>query len=100
MGATREHFFLKAPLCSNFPRGFASSSACHFSSCSIFFEAGQSLHIPRCIAKAMEDYEMKNGAGTTAYDVDAERVVNPTEDNDLVQIGYKPELEVCRGSVP
>ena len=42
---------------------------------------------------------MKNGAATAAYDVDAERVVNPTEDNDLVQIGYKPELEVRRGDV-
>ena len=46
------------------------------------------------ITTAMEDYEMKNGTAASAYDVDAERVVNPTEDNDLVQIGYKPELEV------
>jgi hypothetical protein len=43
----------------------------------------------------MEDYEMKNGTATITYDVgDAEQVINPTEDNDLVQIGYKPELEV------
>ena len=40
---------------------------------------------------------MKNGTATTTYDVgDTEQVVNPTEDNDLVQIGYKPELEVLR----
>ena len=40
---------------------------------------------------------MKNGTAASTYDVgDAERVVNPTEDNDLVQIGYKPELEVSR----
>jgi hypothetical protein len=45
----------------------------------------------------MEDYEMKNGTATITYNVgDAEQVVNPTEDNDLVQIGYKPELEVLR----
>jgi hypothetical protein len=45
----------------------------------------------------MEDYEMKNGTATITYDVgDAEQVINPTEDNDLVQIGYKPELEVLR----
>ena len=40
---------------------------------------------------------MKNGTATATYDVgDTEQVVNPTEDNDLVQIGYKPELEVLR----
>ena len=40
---------------------------------------------------------MKNGTATTTYEVgDAEQVINPTEDNDLVQIGYKPELEVLR----
>jgi hypothetical protein len=45
----------------------------------------------------MEDYEMKNGTATTTYEVgDTEQVINPTEDNDLVQIGYKPELEVLR----
>jgi hypothetical protein len=45
----------------------------------------------------MEDYEMKNGTATATYDVgDTEQVINPTEDNDLVQIGYKPELEVLR----
>ena len=45
----------------------------------------------------MEDYEMKNGTATSTYDVgDTEQVINPTEDNDLVQIGYKPELEVLR----
>jgi len=44
----------------------------------------------------MADYEMKTQFAQSAYDVDAERVVNPTEDNDLVQIGYKPELEVLR----
>jgi hypothetical protein len=40
---------------------------------------------------------MKNGTATSAYDVsDLERTINPTEDNDLLQIGYKPELEVTR----
>jgi len=40
---------------------------------------------------------MKNGTATTTYDVgDTEQVINPTEDNDLMQIGYKPELEVLR----
>ena len=38
---------------------------------------------------------MKNGTATVTYDIgDTEQVINPTEDNDLVQIGYKPELEV------
>lgn len=40
---------------------------------------------------------MKNGTATVTYDVgDTEQVINPTEDNDLVQIGYKPELEVLK----
>jgi hypothetical protein len=40
---------------------------------------------------------MKNGTATVTYDIgDTEQVINPTEDNDLVQIGYKPELEVRR----
>lgn len=38
---------------------------------------------------------MKQGTATATYDVgDVEQTINPTEDNDLVQIGYKPELEV------
>jgi hypothetical protein len=49
----------------------------------------------------MEDYEMKDGTTATTYQVgDPERTVNPTEDNDLVQIGYKPELEVSRRPPP
>jgi hypothetical protein len=43
----------------------------------------------------MDGYEMKNGTATSTYDIsDVEQTINPTEDNDLVQIGYKPELEV------
>jgi hypothetical protein len=45
----------------------------------------------------MDDYEMKQGTATSTYEIpDVERTINPTEDNDLVQIGYKPELEVLR----
>jgi hypothetical protein len=44
---------------------------------------------------------MKDGTTTTTYEIgDPERTVNPTEDNDLVQIGYKPELEVSRRPPP
>jgi hypothetical protein len=55
------------------------------------------LLVPHLFVIAMEDYEMKHGTATSAYDVpEVERAINPSEDNDLVQLGYKPELEVLR----
>ena len=62
-----------------------------------FPDAAQLRPVLRPLLKAMEDYEMKQGTTTSTYDIpEAEQVVNPVEDNDLVQIGYKPELEVPR----
>lgn len=46
---------------------------------------------------------MKHGTATATYDIgigDVEQTINPIEDNDLVQIGYKPELEVTRCHIP
>ena len=42
----------------------------------------------------MESYELKHGTDASAYDVpEGEAIGNPTENHDLQQLGYKPELE-------
>jgi hypothetical protein len=75
--------------------------ALHSRPLAIFFCVVEPFLKPKSITfplrEPMEDYEMKNGTATATYGVgDTEQVINPTEDNDLVQIGYKPELEVLR----
>ncbi len=44
---------------------------------------------------AMDAYELKHNNATSAYAVpEGEQVGYPTENHELAQLGYKPELEV------
>ncbi len=43
----------------------------------------------------MDAYELKHNNATSAYAVpEGEQVGYPTENHELAQLGYKPELEV------